>query len=98
MRDLFEDNLRQPKELKAIVDKWLNKMDLEGLEYTECETFLNEVKAVGYTFEYGLDAEPFNLRKIPPMLNIDDFRNAKEITEETYSDNYEGIENITNIC
>jgi len=64
MKDLIEYDTEQPKELKTICDKWLQKMDENGLEYKECEEFKKECEEIGYTFEYGLDAEPFNLHKI----------------------------------
>ena len=63
MKDLFKHYQEQPADLKLICDKWLQKFDKDGLNYYECETFLNEVEKLGYTFEYGLDSEPFNLQK-----------------------------------
>lgn len=61
MKDLFEYYNEQPKELKAICDKWQEK-SVDGLSYIDCEGFLKEVEAIGYTFNYYLDAEPYNLR------------------------------------
>lgn len=64
MKDLFEHYQEQPEPLKAICDKWSDKECKEGLDYNDCKAFLQEVEAIGYTFDYGLDAEPFNLRKL----------------------------------
>lgn len=64
MKDLFEHYQEQPPQLKNICDKWMQKLDDEGLNYNDCATFQNEVEAIGYTFDYELSAEPFNLRKI----------------------------------
>jgi hypothetical protein len=62
--DLFEEYEQQPEFLKKICNKWADKYARgEGLTYYECQEFLEEVEAVGYTFEYYLDAEPYNLRK-----------------------------------
>lgn len=63
MKDLFEYYNEQPQELKDICDKWQEK-SVNGLDYNDCEAFLKEVEAIGYTFDYYLDAEPYNLRKI----------------------------------
>lgn len=61
--DLFEHHEQMPKELAAICDKWNAIYASDGLEYNQCAEWLAEVEAIGFTFEYGLDAEPFNLRK-----------------------------------
>ena len=58
---LFEDHESQPPELAKICNKYA---DHDGLDYQLCATFLKEVEAIGYTFEYGLDGIPFDLRPI----------------------------------
>jgi len=63
MKDLFEYYEEQPQELKEICERWQDRA-VNGLDYNECADFLKEVQAVGYTFEYGLDAEPYGLVKI----------------------------------
>lgn len=62
--DLFIDYKKQPEKLAKVVDYWQDIQTTIGLNYRYCKTFLNEVEAIGYTFEYGLDSEPYNLRKI----------------------------------
>lgn len=62
-KDLFEYYEEQPKELKEICDKYMEIQEYKGLDYIDCQNFLQEVQAIGYTFDYGLDAEPTNLRK-----------------------------------
>ena len=64
MRDLFKHYQEQPPALKTICDKWQEKQASDGLSYKDCEVFQKEVEAIGYTFESGLDAEPYNLVKI----------------------------------
>ena len=62
--DLFEDYELLPEELKAVCDKWQEKAAYWGLDYNDCEAFQKECETIGYTFDYGLDAEPFDLRSI----------------------------------
>lgn len=64
--DLFEDYELIPEELKAVCDKWQQKAMHEGLDYNDCAIFQEECEAIGYTFDYGLDADPFDLRAIDP--------------------------------
>lgn len=58
--DLFEDFDSLPVEVKEILTSFDELEDA----YKECERVLTELKPHGYTFEYGLDGVPFNLRKI----------------------------------
>jgi hypothetical protein len=62
MKDLFEDYEKMPEELA-------------DLPWNECESYkdlmemLVKVEALGYTFDYYLDAVPFGLRKKGVALN-----------------------------
>jgi len=58
--DLFEDYDNIPANVKVILDKY----NLEDADYEMLGKMLAEVEAEGYTFDYGLDAEAYNLRKI----------------------------------
>ena len=58
--DLFEHYDTLPNELQ----KLLNRFSELDNTYFECEILLNECKKLGYTFDYYLDAIPFNLKKI----------------------------------
>ena len=62
--DLFENYEEQPEELSEIVDYYMNKFDDGDYDYEDSQNFLSEVEAIGYTFDYGLDNEPYNLRLI----------------------------------
>ena len=64
MKCLFENYKKQPENLKVICKKWQMKSENQGLDYNDCKNFLNEVEKIGYTFSYGLDAEPYNLKKL----------------------------------
>jgi len=63
--DLFEYWEMQPKKLAKIVEKYLcQDVKNGGLTYQDCANFLKDVEKIGYTFEYGLDSEPYGLKKI----------------------------------
>jgi hypothetical protein len=58
--DLFEDYDDQPEEVQAILANY-------NMEDNDYETMLNlkaELESIGYTMDFGLDAEPYDLRKI----------------------------------
>jgi hypothetical protein len=58
--DLFEDYDDQPAEVSAILEKY----DLDDANYETLKELNDELKSVGYTFEYGLDGYAYDLRKI----------------------------------
>jgi hypothetical protein len=58
MKDLFETPELIPKEVMSILTT------CEDNTYKELDRLINELQTIGYTFDYGLDAEPFNLRKL----------------------------------
>lgn len=58
-QDLFDNWEELPKEVLEVLNKYL-----DDLNYQQCEDMLKEMESVGYTFEYYLDAVPFNLKKI----------------------------------
>ena len=64
MNCLFENPKGQPKKLKKITDKYIPFYIYGTPNYKITERFLKEVEKIGYNFEYGLDNEPFNLKKI----------------------------------
>ena len=58
--DWFERYDELPIEVKSILDKY-SEMDNN---YENCENLSNELFNVKWTIEYGLSAEPYNLRPI----------------------------------
>jgi hypothetical protein len=58
MKDLFETPELIPKEVMSIL------ITFEDNTYNELDRIQNELQTISYTFDYGLDAEPFNLRKL----------------------------------
>jgi hypothetical protein len=58
--DLFEHYHLLPPEINAILDEFY-----EGeQDYKTCKALKVRLKAQGYTFDYGLDAQPHSLRKL----------------------------------
>lgn len=58
--DLFEHYESLPDNVREIVDKYCDG----NMKYEQCAALKKELEAVGYTCSYGLDAEPYELRKI----------------------------------
>jgi hypothetical protein len=58
--DLFLYPELIPEQVQNILDT--RNFDLNG--YTELERINNELRKIGYEFDYGLDAEPYYLTKI----------------------------------
>lgn len=74
--DLFENYELQPKELAELCNRW----NADELTYSECEKFKSECEELGYTFDFGLDASPYNLRKIKAT----DFHEIAELENLQY--------------
>jgi hypothetical protein len=60
MKDLFETPENLPIEIIDLINDF-NKSDAT---YQNCEILLKKCIKLGYTFKYGLDAIPFNLKKL----------------------------------
>lgn len=56
--DLFEQYETLPQEVQYIL------LELEDPSYVENERLLKLLRPLGYTFEYGLCATPYDLTKI----------------------------------
>jgi uncharacterized protein YneF (UPF0154 family) len=65
--DLFEDYDNLPKNVKAILDKYSD----EDYDYETLAKLKSELNKIGYTFEYGLDAEPYDLKKMEKGGSLD---------------------------
>ena len=62
--DLFEEYEKQPKKLSEIVERYEERYANGEMDYKGTAQFLKEVNAVGYTFDSGLDNDPYYLRKM----------------------------------
>ena len=58
MNDLFETTELLPKEVIDILETF------EDNTYDECRRVQDELETIGYTYDYYLDAQPYNLRKL----------------------------------
>jgi hypothetical protein len=64
MEDLFEQYETLPPEVQSIIEKY-NLIELDkGMDYPDCKNFVAELEQVGYTCDYGLDAQPYDLKKL----------------------------------
>jgi|688.fasta_scaffold563911_3 hypothetical protein len=60
MNDLFET----PENLPIEIIDLMHEFSKMNNSYNACKIMLRECLKIGYTFEYGLDAIPFNLKKL----------------------------------
>ena len=60
MNDLFSTPELLPLEVQAILDKY----EESDFSYESCGNLVAELEEVGYTCDYGLDATPYDLRKV----------------------------------
>jgi hypothetical protein len=67
--DLFQNYDEQPEELAEITNFYAQKFDEDDYDYEDSKNFLKAVEAIGYTFDYGLDNEPYGLRPIGTELD-----------------------------
>lgn len=61
---MFDNHKLMPPHLKHVVDKHLRENEYEIRSYEGCESLLKDVQQIGFTFDYYLDAEPYELRPI----------------------------------
>jgi hypothetical protein len=62
MKDLFETPELIPSEVQLILESY-NEYESTN-DYLDLQRLTNELEQIGYTLDYGLDAEPFGLRPI----------------------------------
>ena len=60
----MENSMKEYNECGYQVRRILNSFDFDADAYKECDRLLHELEPLGYTFDYGLDGEPYNLYKI----------------------------------
>ncbi|MCP1251438.1 hypothetical protein NK212_06190 [Elizabethkingia sp. S0634] len=86
MEELFE----RYEKLKATCNKWSKIESRKGLDYKDCEAFQKECEKIGFTFDFGLSAEPNNLRAIEINAPLD-----KHLTSDNanqHFDSYTGTQ------
>ena len=85
-RDLFEFYEDLPPHVVSIIDSYNEEKE----PYKECARVQKELQAVGYTFDYGLCGEPYNLRCINDIANLKLVRDSESIN--IFIDNGEDYE------
>ena len=60
-QDLFLDISQLPEHIQLVIAKYDTG---DNLSYAQCKAFKAQLEQHGFTFSYGLDAEPYNLRKL----------------------------------
>ena len=60
MNDLFET----PEKLPIEIIDLMNEFNHINATYQNCEILLKKCLKIGYTFDYDLDAMPYNLQKL----------------------------------
>jgi hypothetical protein len=63
-RDLFEEIVENPDAVPRAVHEILDEWDENAEPYAECRRINDRLKPLGYTFNWGLSGEPYNLRRI----------------------------------
>jgi hypothetical protein len=90
--DLFEDYENIPSNVQEVLDKYSDAF--EDGDYRKLEKANNELKKIGYTFEYGLDGEAYDLRKIGQKGKMDEDEYAKggSLNNPKFFDYYQTLE------
>lgn len=65
MKDLFSTPELLPVNIQTIIEKY-GECDT----YEQCAEMQTELEANGYTFDWYLTSEPYNLRKLPLLNNV----------------------------
>ena len=65
--DYFEHYDKLPKKMQSILDGYFEKYEKGEVDYKDTKKLLKSVEKEGYTFEYGLDNEPYDLKKFSKM-------------------------------
>ena len=84
--DLFEDYEDQPKEVEAIISKY----EIEDYNYDVLQKMREELESIGYTMDFGLDAEPYDLRKIGEKGKSEFYAKGGKIKAKPIINQYEG--------
>ena len=87
--DLFDVYETLPQTMQKLLLKWGIILEREQ-SYTNCNKFLEAVKKHGYTFEYYLDAMPYNLRKITITHTIEGYK-VKDLVWRPVDNIYVGL-------
>ena len=87
--DLFEDYENIPNKVQVILDEYSENFGGDGseMDYKDTQNMLEEIQAVGYTFDYSLDNQPYGLR--PKGVKISELRDYEDFDDEDESETFE---------
>ena len=74
--DYFEEYEKLPPKARVIVEKYADRFDSGDYDYNTSREFLQDMEKQGFTFDYGLDNEPYNLRKMKHGGNLEKKNNC----------------------
>ena len=63
----MEDLFKTPEKIPVMVKDIIRTFNEDADPYRELSRIVSELEPLGYTFDFYLDAEPFNLRKIEEL-------------------------------
>jgi hypothetical protein len=75
--DLFEDYENIPAKVQKVLDE--NSVAFEDGDYRDLEKAVKELEKIGYTFEYDLDGQAYDLREIGQ-------KGKSEVGDDEYAD------------
>jgi hypothetical protein len=75
--DLFENYDKIPKNVQKVLDKYSDAF--EDGDYKGLEKANKELEKIGYTFEYGLDGQAYDLRKIGKKGKSESYKEGGEV-------------------
>jgi hypothetical protein len=76
MRDLFETPELIPSDVQSILETFDEDAPNTYLELTR---LTRELEVLGYTFDYGLDADPYGLR--PSNLELNELEGWEHVND-----------------
>lgn len=76
MKDLFETPELIPSDVQTILESF--DEDAPNT-YLELDRIMNELEVLGYTFDYGLDAEPYGLR--PNNMELEELEGWEHVND-----------------
>jgi hypothetical protein len=92
--DGFEDHENLPEDVKALLDIWSDRLSHGQGGYDAVGDMLDDFENLGWTFDFGLDGEPYGLRPMNGDQNEMNENQAdwERFYEEGYLAGYEACQ------